>query len=146
MKKQDYHTSITIKASAQEAFKQINHVSEWWSEDFEGSSQKLNDEFTVRFGETSITLKITAFIPGEKIAWLVTDCYKHWLKDKKEWKGTKMVWEISSLKPGTLISFTHIGLIPGMECYHGCENAWDQYIQGSLFKLLTEGKGIPQLK
>ena len=54
-----------------------------------------------------------------------------------------MSWEISAKKNATQISFTHIGLVPGIECYNGCEKAWNFYVKESLFKLLTEGKGIP---
>ena len=49
MKKQDYTANITVNATAQEAFKTINSVTKWWTEDLEGGSKKLNDEFTVRF-------------------------------------------------------------------------------------------------
>src|SRR5450432_3162305 len=143
MKKQDYKASITVNATAQEVFKSINSVSDWWTTSFEGHSKKLNDVFTVRFGETFITVKIVELIPYRKIIWQVIDCYKHWLKNKKEWKDTKMSWEISAEKNATQISFTHIGLVPGIECYNGCEKAWNFYVKESLFKLLTEGKGIP---
>jgi hypothetical protein len=37
----------------------------------------------------------------------------------------------------------HIGLVPEIECYTSCVKGWDQYVKGSLFKLLTEGKGLP---
>jgi len=146
MTRQDYNAIITVEATPQEAFDAINDVSKWWSTDFEGRSEKLDDVFTVRFGETFITLKITAFIPEQKIGWHVTDCYKHWLKDKKEWQDTTMTWEISANGDKTQIDFTHFGLIPGIECYNGCEKAWDFYLKASLFKLLTEGKGMPELK
>ena len=55
MKEQDYHTSITVTATAQEAFKSINKVSDWWTTVFEGNSEKPGDVFTVHFGETFIT-------------------------------------------------------------------------------------------
>jgi hypothetical protein len=145
MKKQDYNTTITVNATAQEAFENINNVSDWWSKSFEGHSKKLNDIFTVYFGETSVTVKIVELVPNKKVVWHVIDCYKHWLKDKKEWKDTKMTWEISSGKNATQIHFTHFGLVPGVECYNGCEKAWNFYIKESLFKLITEGKGLPEL-
>jgi hypothetical protein len=145
MKEQDYHTSITVTATAQEAFKSINRVFDWWTTVFEGNSEKQGDVFTVHFGETYITVKIVELIPGKNIIWQVIDCYKHWLKDKKEWLGTKMIWEISAEENGTQISFTHVGLVPGIECYNGCEKAWNFYINESLFKLLTEEKGVPEL-
>ena len=146
MKEQDYHTSITVNATAPEAFKSINNIPGWWTADFEGNSEKPGDVFTVRFGETFITLQVVEPIPGKKITWQVIDCYKHWLKDKKEWLDTKMIWEISAEENGTQISFTHIGLVPGIECYNGCEKAWNFYINESLFKLLTEEKGVPELR
>jgi len=46
----------------------------------------------------------------------------------------------------TEISFRHIGLLPEVECYNDCVKGWDQYVKGSLFKLITEGKGEPQKK
>jgi hypothetical protein len=145
LKKQDYKTDIRVQAPAAETFQMINHVSNWWTNHFEGRSEKLHDVFTVRFGETFITLKIVEFVPDRKIVWHVMDCYKHWLKDKKEWKNTEISWEISTEKNTTHIRFTHIGLVPGIECYTGCEKAWDFYLNESLFKLLTEGKGMPEL-
>jgi hypothetical protein len=146
MKKQDYTATITANTTAETAFKSINGISDWWTIVFEGHSEKLNDVFTVRFGETFITIQLVEFIPNKKIGWKVIDCYKHWLKDKKEWLGTTMSWEISTEKNATKISFTHTGLVPGIECYNGCEKAWNFYVKESLFKLLTEGKGVPELK
>ena len=143
MKKQDYTVTITANATAQEAFNSINNVAGWWTMAFEGSSENLNDVFTVRFGETFITIRVIELVPCQKTGWQVIDCYKHWLKDKKEWLNTKMSWEISEVNNEMQISFTHIGLVPGIECYNGCEKAWNFYVKESLFKLLTEGKGVP---
>ncbi|MEP7106458.1 MAG: SRPBCC domain-containing protein [Ferruginibacter sp.] len=146
MKKQDYTLSFTVHATARESFKSINSVSDWWTTSFEGHSEHLNDVFTVRFGETFITVKIVELIPYKKILWHVIDCNKHWLINKKEWKDTKMSWEISEEEKGTQISFTHIGLVPGMECYNGCEKAWNFYVKESLFKLLNEVNVMSGLK
>jgi hypothetical protein len=145
MKNQDYNASIRVHASAEEAFNSINKVADWWSADLEGDSGKLNGGFTVHFGEVFITIKVTRFIPFQEIRWQVIDCNKPWLKNKKEWNGTEMRWEITAAKKTTEINFTHIGLVPGVECYVGCEKAWEFYIKVSLFKLLTAGKGIPEL-
>jgi hypothetical protein len=145
MKEQDYHVSITVDVTAQEAFKSINSVSKWWTENLEGSSQKLNDEFTVRFDDVHVsTQKLVEIIPNKKVVWLVTDSKLNFVKDKEEWTHTKISFEIAEKDGKTQISFTHIGLVPGVECYSGCTNAWGQYIKGSLFKLLTEGKGRPE--
>ena len=142
----NYTASLHTAHSPQEAYNAINNVSAWWTQDIEGRSQQLNDVFTVTFGETFITMKITELVPGQKMTWLVTDCHKHWLKDKKEWKGTTISWELSAEGEGTQIRFTHIGLVPGLECYNGCEKGWNFYLKESLQKLLADGKGQPDLK
>jgi hypothetical protein len=146
MKKQDYSTSFLAKKNAKDVLNAINHVSGWWTENVEGSSGDLNDIFTVRFAETFVTFRITEFIPEKKATWLVTDCYLHWLTDKKEWMDTQILFEISVQGDSTRINFTHVGLVPEIECYNDCVKGWDQYIKNSLYKLVTEGKGQPERK
>jgi hypothetical protein len=80
------------------------------------------------------------------VVWLVTDSNLNFVKDKHEWTNTKISFVIDEKGGKTHIHFTHIGLVPGIECYSGCSNAWGQYIKGSLFKLLMEGKGSPEKK
>jgi len=143
MNNQNYNCNITANVTAKEAFEAINSVSEWWTTNLEGSSQKLNDIFIVRFGETFVTIKLVEVIPDNKIVWHIIDCYLHWLKNKKEWKDTKIDWDISVVNNTTQINMTHIGLVPEIECFTDCEKGWNFYIKESLFKLLTEHKGLP---
>ena len=143
---QDYSENIVVAATPSDVFNAINNVRGWWSEELEGSLQNLDDVFTVRFGEVFITMKVVELIPDEKIVWLVTDCNKPWLKNKKEWNGTKLSWEIVGMDSKTQIRFTHIGLVPLIECFEVCANAWGQYIQQSLERLITTGKGNPTRK
>ncbi len=147
MKEQDYNVSITVNATTQEAFKSINSVSKWWTENLEGSSQKLNDEFTVRFGDIHVSKqKLIEVIPDKKVVWLVTDSKLNFLKDKHEWTGTKISFDISKKDNKTQIRFTHLGLVPEYECFDACSNAWSQYVQQSLLSLITTGKGQPTPK
>jgi len=147
MEKQNYTASIKIDATPQEVFKSINNITDWWTENMEGSSQKLNDEFTVQFGDIHYSLqKIVEFIPNKKVVWLVTDSHLSWIKDKQEWTNTKISFEIISKGTYTQLIFTHIGLVPEIECYNNCRKGWEQYIKDSLFKLLTSGKGLPDKK
>lgn len=144
---QDYRITFTVNATAVEVFKYINSVSLWWTEDLEGSSQKLNDEFTVRFGDIHVSKqKIVELVPGKKVAWLVTDSNLNFIKDKQEWTNTKIVFEILDHGNQRQVRFTHIGLVPEAECYGSCVKGWDQYIKGSLLRLLNTGKGNPGLK
>jgi Activator of Hsp90 ATPase homolog 1-like protein len=147
LKKQDYTASITVNATPQEAFKSINSVSKWWTEDLKGSSQKLNDEFTVRFGDVHVSKqKLVEVIPDKKVVWLVTDSKLNFIENKQEWTNTKISFEIARNDNKTQIRFTHFGLVPNVECYDSCVKGWDEYIKGSLFKLLTDGEGSPGLK
>jgi hypothetical protein len=45
-------------------------------------------------------------------------------KDKSEWKGTKVVFELERKGDKTEIRFTHMGLVPEYECFTACSNAW----------------------
>ena len=147
MKAQDYHISITVDATPAEAFMSVNNVTEWWTENLEGSSQNLNDEFTVRFGDVHYSRqKLVEFIPNKKVVWLVTDSKLNFIKDKQEWTNTKIVFELSARDGKTKIDFIHFGLLPEVECYDACSNAWSQYIQGSLLNLITTGKGVPDVR
>ena len=144
MNNQDFKCSITANVTAAEAVDVISRVSDWWKRDVAGRAEKLHDEFTVRFSETSfVTFNITEFMPDTKIVWTVTDCYLPWLNDKTEWTGTNVIFEISSENNTTTIHFTHQGLVPQVECYDMCVKGWTQYVPGSLLKLLTEGVGQP---
>jgi hypothetical protein len=147
MNKKDYSTSITVKATPRHVFESINNVAKWWTDNFEGRSEKLNDEFTVRFfNDIHVsTQKLVEVIPNKKVVWLVTDCNLNFVEDKKEWINTKISFEISEKGDKTQIRFTHIGLDAGFECFNDCSNAWGQYVQ-SLWNLITSGKGNPTPK
>ncbi|MEJ0082166.1 MAG: hypothetical protein WDM78_14765 [Puia sp.] len=75
----DYHTDIDVHVSVQKAFDAICRVSAWWTENTEGSTVHLNDEFTVRFGETFRSLESSKSLPAQKLVWHVLDCNLHWI-------------------------------------------------------------------
>lgn len=136
---------LAVNVSAQEAFNSINSVSKWWTENIEGNSHKLNDEFTVRFDDVHVsTQKLIEVVPDRKVVWLVTDSRLNFVADKEEWTDTKISFEIYSKDNKTEIQFTHIGLVPAIDCYQDCSNAWSHYIRGSLLSLITTGKGTPE--
>lgn len=147
MKAQDFHTSITVDATTKEAFDAINDIAGWWTDSLEGDSYKLNDEFTVYFyhGVHVTTQKIVEFVPNKKVVWLVTESDLNFIKDKEEWKGTTIVFELSAIGNKTKIDFTHVGLTPRVECHEACSGAWQQYIY-SLLQFINTGKGNPTTK
>lgn len=142
----DIHVSFVVPVTAEKASDAICRVSSWWTVNTVGSTSKLNDTFTVSFGETKSHFRITEMVPGKRINWLVEDCNLHWLKDKKEWKDTNILWEISSEGDKTRIDMTHVGLGPQKECFEDCTKGWTHYVAESLSKLITTGKGDPDHK
>ena len=142
----DYHAEIEVHGSVQEAFNAICRVSAWWTKNTKGSTVNLNDEFTVHFGETFSKFKIVEVIPAQKLVWHVLDCNLHWMKDKKEWKDTKIIWQLLSVNGLSRIRMTHLGLHAGIECFEDCTKGWNHYVKVSLFKWIEEGKGEPDHK
>ena len=144
---QNYTTTFTVDQTPQEAFAAINNVRGWWSESIEGSTDHLGAEFEIHFGDIHrSTQKLVEFVADERIVWHVTDSWLNFLEDKREWTGTDIVFEIARVNNRTELRFTHIGLIPAIECYGVCSDTWGIYINHSLFTLITTGEGKPSRK
>jgi ribosome-associated toxin RatA of RatAB toxin-antitoxin module len=147
MKNQDYTTTILVSQSPKEVFDSINNVKGWWSENVNGKTDEPNAEFLYNYRDVHICkLKIVEFVPNQKVVWLVLDNHFNFTADESEWKGNKIVFEISEKDNQTQLQFTHQGLTPEYECYNVCNDAWTSYIQGSLKNLIATGKGNPNTK
>ncbi|HUM46081.1 MAG TPA: SRPBCC domain-containing protein [Chitinophagales bacterium] len=143
----DFTLTFSTDQTAQEVFNAINNVRAWWSEEIEGSTDQLNDEFTYHYEDVHYCrIKITEWIPNRKVAWLVMYNYFKFTKDKSEWTGTKISFEIAEKDNKTEVRFTHMGLVPEYECFEICSNAWNNYIHNSLRNLIINGKGQPNGK
>lgn len=156
----DFTTTLLVARTPQEVFHAINNPRGWWSEEIEGSTDKLHDEFTYHFEDIHrCRLKVIEIIPDKKVVWLVTENYfkpgifdnvshhipgnDEFRNEKAEWTDTKISFEISEKDNQTQIRFTHLGLVPEYECFDVCCNSWTHYIQESLLSLITTGKGEP---
>ena len=138
----DFTTTILVDQTPKEVFNAINNVGGWWQGEIKGSTGKLNDEFTYRIEKFHFSKqKLIEVIPNKKVVWLVTESKLNFIKDKSEWTGTKIIFEISKIDNKTQLRFTHRGLVPKIECYGDCSNGWSQLIRRSLFSLITTGKG-----
>ena len=145
--KTDFNTTLLVDQTQAEAFRAINNVRGWWSEEIEGGTDKLHDEFKYHYEDAHrCVMKLIEVIPDTKVVWLVKENYFKFTKDKSEWTGTNIYFEISKQGDKTQIRVTHRGLVPEYECFDICSNAWTQYIQQSLFGLITTGKGKPNGK
>jgi uncharacterized protein YndB with AHSA1/START domain len=147
MENQDFTYTFSVDQSPKQVFDAINNIKAWWTEDFSGTSEKLNDEFKVRFFKDLhySKHKLTEVIPNKRIVWLVTESRLNFLKDKGEWTGTSMSFDISEENGKTKVLFTHHGLQPQIECYGDCTKGWTYYLGSSLLPLITTGKGQPTL-
>ncbi len=141
---QNFTTTLLVDQTPREVFNAVNNVRGWWSEEIEGSTDKLNDEFIYQVKDIHYCqIKLIEVIPDKKVIWLVTYNYFNFVKDKSEWTGTKVHFEISKRGNKTQLLFTHEGLVPAFECYGVCSTAWTHYVQDSLLSLITMGKGHP---
>lgn len=146
MDNQDFTTIIVVDQTPKEVFEAITNVRGWWSEEIEGDTAKLNDEFKYHYKDIHVCkMKLVEVVPNKRIVWDVLENHFKFTVDKTEWVGTKVIFEISTKNNKTAIRFTHKGLVPDYECYNICVNGWTKYINGSLHSLITTGNGQPNL-
>jgi hypothetical protein len=147
MIEKNYTTSIRVDRTPHEVFYAINNVRGWWSEEIEGVTDKLNEVWKYRYEDVhSLTMQVIELVPGKRVAWRVLDNYFSFVKDNSEWVANSILFELSETENGTLLQFTHDGLVPSYECYDICQNAWTTYIHKSLYNLINTGKGQPNAK
>ena len=144
MNNKSYTVSIEVAETAQEVFACLLQVPKWWSKDFEGKCEKLDDEFVIHHpGQHYSRQRLTEVVPGEKMVWTVVASELDWLeKDKQEWTNTNMVFEITAKGGKTRLYFTHEGLVPEKECYARCRDGWHMVITERLFEYVMEGRAI----
>ncbi|MFT3935662.1 MAG: SRPBCC domain-containing protein [Chitinophagaceae bacterium] len=147
MSKQDFTVAIEVDQSPKEVFNAVTNPRAWWSEEIKGGTDKLNDEFLYHYKDVHIAkMKLTEVVPDKKVVWLVVDNEFNFIKDKSEWVGNHIIFEITQKNGKTQLQFTHQGLTPVYECYKICFDAWSNYINNSLKDLITTGKGKPNPK
>jgi len=118
MSSQHFSTTIVVDQTPEQVFNAINNVREWWSAAIEGSTDQPDAEFTYHYEDVhTCRIKLTELVPNKKIGWLVLDNYFKFTKDKKEWTGTKIIFDIAPQAGKTAICFMHLGLVPEYECF-----------------------------
>jgi hypothetical protein len=143
MKDNNFKTSITADISAGDTLKKICNIGEWWGVTVMGQTAKQDDSFTIKMGGDSFfNMTVTELINAKRLVWLVTDCNMPWYTDKKEWSGTRLIFDFEEHNGTTTVSFTHEGLTPHLECYNDCDPGWTHWIKTSLLSYLTTGKGV----
>lgn len=132
-----FTVSFKVDKSVEDVFKAINKVGAWWDGIIEGTTDKLGAEFTFTYKDFHYSKqKIVQLIPGKKVVWLVIESKLNFIKVKNEWTGTSIVFEILEKGMGTEVRFSHIGLIPELECYNSCSGSWNSIIQKKLKRII----------
>jgi hypothetical protein len=140
----NYTLSFVVDQSPAKVFHAINNVRGWWSGQIDGDTDKPGSEFTYRYKDVHFSKqKITELSPDKKVVWHVADSALSFLKKKDEWNNTDIIFEISERDGKTEVRFTHAGLVPQIECYGSCTNAWGMLVGGNLRNLITTGKSQP---
>lgn len=143
MKNRDYMITVTVDQTPEEVFDAINNVRGWWSGEIEGDTDRLGAEFTYRYSDLHYSKQeITELVPGKKVVWRVKEAEISFVEDRQEWKGTDIIFDIAARDDKTEVTFTHVGLVPQIECYRACSDAWGSLIRGNLRRLIATG--IPQ--
>ena len=142
MEQQNFNISIDVPMPAAQITQKIADVPDWWGVGFEGNAKKQGDKFVIKMGpEAFFNCTVTAYAEGQRIIWLVDECYMPWYNDKTEWTGTKMIFDLEESGNQTKVTFTHEGLTPRSECYKDCQPGWTHWISRSLMSYLTTGTG-----
>lgn len=140
----DFTTSVLVDASPTKVFDAICSPREWWGRTIEGDTSSLGGEWTYRYKHLHFSRQRTTVLePGKRVVWHVVESDLSFLKDRSEWNGTELVFDIAPQGDKTLVRFTHAGLVPSVECYGACTGAWTGLIQDSLTALIETGQGLP---
>jgi hypothetical protein len=147
MKNENLTLTLLVDQTPEQVFDAVNDVRGWWSGEINGRTDQLGAEFEYRYKDVHrTTQKITELVPGKKIVWHVVQSFLNFVEDKREWDGSDIVFEIARKGDKTELRFTHVGLVPAIECYDGCSGAWGFYVKESLRELITTGEGQPNEK
>lgn len=141
MSNQNYSTTIKVDQKPEEVYHAINNVRAWWSEEIEGPTDELNKEWFYHYEDIHLCkMKVVEMIPNRKIVWKVIENHFNFI-DEEEWVGNRIVFDISREGDKTRLTFTQEGLTAYYECFEVCKDGWNNYINNSLYKLITTGKG-----
>lgn len=128
-----FTTTFVVEQAPDDVYAAINDVPSWWKGQITGPTDKLGEEFHYRYQDIHrSTHRVTELVPGKRVVWLTTDADLSFSSDPKEWIGTEVVFDITPIDAGTEVRFTHAGLVPALDCYDGCSNAWSGIVGANL--------------
>ena len=146
MTDRSFTTTITVDQNPSDVFAAICDVRAWWSQEIVGRAERVGDTFKHHFRDLHrCEIAVKELVSGKKVAWTVLENYFSFTEDTAEWKGTDIVFEIARDGDKTVLTFTHMGLIPEYQCFVACTDGWHFYIHDSLRELIATGQGRPNV-
>jgi uncharacterized protein YndB with AHSA1/START domain len=141
----DLTFTFTVAQPPAVAYAAVNDPRSWWSGDIDGTTDQLDAEWTYETADVHRTThRVTELVPDRSVSWLTTDSWLSFTEDQQEWTGTTIRFDLEpTTDGGTEVRFTHVGLVPTVECFGVCRVAWSEYILGSLRGLIETGTGRP---
>ena len=144
MKQQSFTNTITVDQTPEQVFDAINNPRAWWNENIAGITDEQCAVFHYAYRAVhTCDIRVEDLTPCTKVVWHVVANHFDFIQDDSEWKNTRIVFEIARRGEKTVLTFTHVGLVPDYECFELCEKAWTFFTGDSLYKLMTTGKGDP---
>ena len=108
MKKDDFKISITVEAGAQRVFEAINNVRGWWSQNIEGPTAALHDEFIYHYQDVHrCRIQIETMETDRKVVWRVLENYFKFTQDELIVPLSSILWKMR-------VQLHYISLIVGL--------------------------------
>jgi len=140
----DFSISFNVDQPPETVYVAINNVRGWWHETIDGRTDRLGEEWIFHNEPIHVSsFRIVEMVPNQRVRWLVLGTDLSFVRDKTEWIGNEVVFDIVRKDPKTDVTFTQIGLVPEYECHDICSGAWTGYVKGSLRALIITGTGAP---
>lgn len=131
----NYQYTFHSNKTAEEIFPVLQDVRQWWigifGETISGETNIIGDEFSFSAGHGAhfSKQKLIEIKPNKELVWLVIESNLSFLNDTQEWENTRIIFNLEGTAHGTKITFIHAGLVPNIECYKNCTDAWTQYLE-----------------
>jgi uncharacterized protein YndB with AHSA1/START domain len=128
----DIRHSISIDAPAAQILPLISSgsgLAQWWAEDVTENRSTGTVELGFFNRATVYALKPLPSAAGE-VAWLC--------QSGREWKGTKLLFQLTPTDKGTLVKLTHSGWQSETDYFVACKTTWGELILR--LKAAAEGK------
>lgn len=139
----DYTASISSTADVEATARAIrDEMHVWWSLRVE----KTDTQVTIRFHNSHVTFAFDAGGSDTQFSWTCIDANMiiEDVADHTEWRGTKLLWQITQTEMGCDLSLTHQGLNPDLQCHRVCQAGWGRYFEHSLKNHLNGAPANPE--